>query len=171
MLVRSHMLFRSWLNLLLSYCGFSVFKVLDCIVCLFHVERLLHEVISLGFIPGRYNDGICFKQLKRTKTIWGLSMKMTYILFCLRILIAFCFTMFWKRKTTTMWWAEQRTTTILTLTQTAKHNVLFTLLKVLVIIEVLVSFLKWTHTYFSFTLPITLLNTPTFMVLLINITI
>lgn len=31
----------------LSYCSFSVFQVLDCVVCLFHIERLLHEVISL----------------------------------------------------------------------------------------------------------------------------
>lgn len=42
----------------LSYCGFSVFKGLDCVVCLFHVERLLHEVISLALIPGRYNNEI-----------------------------------------------------------------------------------------------------------------
>lgn len=41
---------------LLSYCGFSVFEGLDCVVCLFHVERLLHEVISLALIPGRCND-------------------------------------------------------------------------------------------------------------------
>lgn len=41
---------------LLSYCGFSVFKVLDCVVGLFHVERLLHEVVSLALIPGGYID-------------------------------------------------------------------------------------------------------------------
>lgn len=40
----------------LSYRGFSVFKVLDCVVGLFHVERLLSEVVSLALIPGRYID-------------------------------------------------------------------------------------------------------------------
>lgn len=35
-----------------AYSSFSVFKVLNCVICLFHVKRLLHEVISLAFIPG-----------------------------------------------------------------------------------------------------------------------
>lgn len=35
-----------------AYSSFCVLKVLNCVVCLLHVERLLHEVISLAFIPG-----------------------------------------------------------------------------------------------------------------------
>lgn len=35
----------------MSYCGFSVFQGLDCVVGLLHVKRLLHEVVSLAFIP------------------------------------------------------------------------------------------------------------------------
>lgn len=39
-----------------SYCGFSVFKVLDCVVRLFHVKRLLREVVSLPLIPEGDNN-------------------------------------------------------------------------------------------------------------------
>lgn len=37
-----------------SYGSFSVFKVLDCVVCLFHVERLLRKAVSLVFISVIY---------------------------------------------------------------------------------------------------------------------
>lgn len=118
-----------------------------------------------------------FKQLKLTKTIWGLSRKMPYILFCLRILIAFCFTMFWKRKTTSVWWAGQRTTTILTMTQTTNCQTW----SFIYVAECLGNYRSssaletmrnlWNgHIHiFSFTLPIMPLNTPTFMVLLMRI--
>lgn len=46
------------LHHLRTYCGFSVFKGLDCVVSLFHVERLLHEVVSLALVPERENHYI-----------------------------------------------------------------------------------------------------------------